>query len=550
MRRSGIKIMARLIGLIQPLLHFMSAAIILGVLGFLCSSSLTILGTSAVLKLLGFDIYFSLKSIITMLILFAVLRGFLRYGEQSCNHYIAFKLLAIIRDQVFGTLRRLCPAKLEGRDKGNLISIITEDIELLEVFYAHTISPIAIGIVTSLFFVFFIGSFSVWLGCIAAVSYLFIGGVIPILNGKGIKNYGMEYRNGVGELNSAFLESLRGLSELIQYGQTKNRLQEINNMTENLTTTQKNLKAAEGFVKAITELSMLIFTAIMLFFAMTQFSMGYLSFESALLATVTLMSSFGPVVALSNLSNNLAHTLASGERVLSLLEETPVVEAQKNGTDICFHGAQCNNLTFGYAEEEILQNLFIDIPKGHIIGIHGKSGCGKSTLLKLFMRFWDKNSGSIQLSGTEIEEINTASLRSNESYCTQETYLFHDTIGNNIRLAKADSTEKEVIAAAKKASLHSFVETLPKGYDTPIGELGDKLSGGEKQRIGLARAFLSGAPFMLLDEPTSNLDSLNEGIILKSLYEAENVTILLVSHRKSTLGIASRVYSAERGRLS
>ena len=550
MRRSGIKIMAGLIGLIRPLLHFMLLAIILGVLGFLCSISLTILGTSAALKLLGFEVYFTLNTIFSLLILFAVLRGFFRYGEQSCNHYIAFKLLAIIRDKVFSTLRRLCPAKLEGRNKGNLISIITEDIELLEVFYAHTISPIAIGVITSMLFVIFIGSFSLTLGVIAASSYICIGAVIPILNGRKIKAYGMEYRNTVGNLNSSFLESLRGLDELLQYGQTITRLNEINDLTNALSEKQKKLKEAEGFTKAITEITILGFTAIMLFSSMTLFSNGILSFEKALLATVTLMSSFGPVVALSNLSNNLAHTLASGERVLSLLEETPEVLEKTDGQNIFFENARCQNLTFAYNEENILENLSIDIPNGCIIGIHGKSGCGKSTLLKLLMRFWDKNSGSITLSGTEIEEINTKSLRNSESYCTQETYLFHDTIGNNIRLAKANSTEEEIIVAAKKASLHEFVETLPKGYETSIGELGDKLSGGEKQRIGLARAFLSGAPFMLLDEPTSNLDSLNEGIILKSLYEAENVTILLVSHRKSTLGIASKIYSAERGRLS
>lgn len=550
MRRSGIKIMAGLIGLIQPLLHFMFMAIFLGVMGYLCSISLTILGTSAAMKILGFEVYFTLKTILTLLILFAVLRGFFRYGEQSCNHYIAFKLLAIIRDKVFRALRRLCPAKLEGRNKGNLISIITEDIELLEVFYAHTISPIAIGIITSMLFVIFIGSLSPILGAIAAVSYFCVGAIIPLRNGKKIKNIGMDYRNTIGNLNSSFLESLRGLDELIQYGQTVTRLHEINDITNVLSDKQKKLKDAEGFTKAITEIAILAFTAIMLFSAMTLFSKGILSFEKALLATVTLMSSFGPVVALSNLSNNLAHTLASGERVLSLLEETPEVVEKTDGKDIIFYDAQCKNLTFGYGEEKILENLSIDIPNGNIIGIHGKSGCGKSTLLKLLMRFWDKSTGSITLSDTEIEEINTKSLRNSESYCTQETYLFHDTIGNNIRLAKADSTQEEIITAAKKAALHDFVETLPKGYDTSIGELGDKLSGGEKQRIGLARAFLSGAPFMLLDEPTSNLDSLNEGIILKSLYEAQNVTILLVSHRKSTLGIASKIFSAERGRLS
>ena len=550
MRRSGIQIMGRLIGLIKPLIHIMLAAILLGVLGFLCSTSLTVLGTGAILKLLGFNVYFSLKSIFVLLIVFALLRGFLRYGEQSCNHYIAFKLLALIRDKVFGTLCRLCPAKLDGRDKGNLISIITEDIELLEVFYAHTISPIVIGVLTSLLFIFFIGSFSIKLGLIATVSYVFIGAVVPVLNGYRIKTYGVSYRNGVGELNSAFLENLRGLGELIQYNQVENRLKEINNRTENLANMQRKLKSAEGFSKAITECAILLFTTLALFTAILEFSNGLLSFEKAVLATVALLSSFGPVVALSNLSNNLAHTLASGERVISLLDETPVVEEKVDGKNICFNGAECKSLTFGYGNEIILDNLSINIPQGQIIGIHGKSGCGKSTLLKLLMRFWDKNSGSITISGTEIEKINTSSLRKNQSYCTQDTFLFNDTIGNNIRIAKNNSTEEEVIEAAKKASLHHFIETLPEGYNTPIGELGDKLFGGEKQRIGLARAFLSGAPFMLLDEPTSNLDSLNEGIILKSLYEAENVTILLVSHRKSTLGIASRVYSVEGGRLS
>lgn len=550
MRRNGIRIMGKLIALVQPLIHFMMAAILLGVLGFICSISLTLLGTGAVLKFLGFDISFGIKTLLALLILFAILRGFLRYGEQSCNHYIAFKLLAILRDKVFGKLRQLCPAKLEGRDKGNLISIITEDIELLEVFYAHTISPIVIAILTSFIFVLFIGRLSVKLSIIAMISYLFVGGVIPLLNGRRVKTQGMAYRNGIGALNSDFLESLRGMGELIQFNQMQTRLEKMNTQSETLAHQQKELKKAEGLSKAITDFTILLFTALMLFTAMAEFSKDVLPLHHAILATVALMSSFGPVIALSNLSNNLAHTLASGERVLSLLEESPVVEEKTNGENIVFQNAVCKNVTFGYDSETILDNLSIEIPNGHIVGIHGKSGCGKSTLLKLLMRFWDKKSGSIQLSEAEIDTINTTSLRQNESYCTQETYLFNDTIGNNIRIAKTNASDDEIIAAAKKASLHPFVESLPRGYQTPIGELGDKLSGGEKQRIGLARAFLSQAPFMLLDEPTSNLDSLNEGIILKSLYEAENVTILLVSHRKSTLSIASRLYSAEGGRFS
>ena len=273
-------------------------------------------------------------------------------------------------------------------------------------------------------------------------------------------------------------------------------------------------------------------------------------FSEMAISITALVSSYGPVIALSNLSNNLAQTLASGDRVISLLEEEPVVSEIEDGIDKDFDEIEFKNLSFSYDSIKILDNISIKIDKNKITGILGKSGCGKSTLLKLIMRFWDRDSGELLLSSTPIENINTSSLRKNESYCTQETYLFNDTIGNNIAIGKIGATKDEIIKSAKQASIHQFISELPKGYDTPIGELGDRLSGGEKQRIGIARAFLSNAPVMLLDEPTSNLDSLNEAIILKSLHNANDKTIVLISHRKSTLAIADNIYSMESGRNS
>lgn len=550
-RRNGILIMAKLITLIKPLFFIMLFAIIFGVAGFLCATAIPVLGIYGLISLTQNSYIFTFKSIFILLILCAFLRGVLRYGEQTCNHYIAFKILAIIRDKVFLSLRRLCPAKLEVKDKGNLISLITSDIELLEVFYAHTISPIAIGIISSLIFAFFIGSQNVLMGIFSGFSYLFIGFVIPILNSRRINATGMAYRDEFGKMNTVFLDSLRGLFELAQFNQTKKRLNLINEKTDKLNMLQKKLRTAEAETKALTDFSILFFIVIMLFLFFHHYSNGSLSFNSGLIALITFMSSFGPVAALSSLSNNLSQTLASGERVLMIFEENPVVNEKTDGNDLHFKGVTCENLSFAYESENILDNLNLSVEEGKIIGIHGKSGCGKSTLLKLLMRFWDKSSGKIMFCDKEIEEINTKSLRENESYCTQETHLFNDTIGNNIRIANYSAKDIDIINAAKKASIHDFIISLPNGYDTHIGELGEKLSGGEKQRLGIARAFLSNAPFMLLDEPTSNLDSLNEGIILKTLYtEKESKTIVLVSHRKSTLKIASKIYCAENGKLT
>lgn len=550
MRRSGIKIMAQLIGLIAPLMHVMILAITTGVLGFLCAISITILGGYAILTFLGLNNFFTIKTIFITVLVLAALRGLLHYIEQLSNHFIAFKLLALIRDKVFRALRKLSPAKLEGRDKGNLIALITSDIELLEVFYAHTISPIAIGVLTSIIMTIFIGSFNIVLGAIALLGYFTIGFIIPYFSSKFGKNDGMEYRNNFGKLNSYFLDSLWGIKEILQFGYGEKRIQTIENKTDDLMDLNKKLKKYEGIISGLAASAVSLFTLAILVVSVLISKDKNLS--NILIPTIAMASSFGPVIALSNLSNNLFMTLASGERVLNLLAEKPIVEEVYNGEkDLEFNGLECENVCFDYEGEEILNNYNLEIEPNKIIGISGKSGSGKSTLLKLFMRFWDIKEGNLKISGSNIKNINTDSLRDIESYVTQETSIFKDTIENNIKIADKDATREEVIEACKKASLHDFIMSLPNGYDTNVGELGDTLSGGEKQRIGIARSFLHKAPFMLLDEPTSNLDSLNEAVILKSVKDnSKDRTVVLVSHRLSTLNIADKVYKMKTDRVS
>ena len=599
-RRSAISIMGSLIGLVKPLLHIMLAAIILGTAGYLCAIFLTILAGQVIVHGVIAGGAGSIKTIITVMIIIAVLRGILHYAEQYCNHFIAFKLLAIIRHKVFAALRKLCPAKLEGRDKGNLISIITTDIELLEVFYAHTISPIAIAALTSLVMVFFIGRYHWLAGILALAAYLVVGVVIPMWNGRRGSQMGMEFRTNFGELNSFALDSLRGLDETIQYDQGEKRKEQMSERSRSLAGMQEKLSKMEGTQRSFTNLVILLASFGMLALTVWLYGKEEIGFEGILTCTIAMMGSFGPVVALSSLSNNLNQTLASGERVLSLLEETPMVEEISGNVDIrtdsdneisntsivsentdndirnqnnspekekyilrgiltgraknsvnVFSGAEAQHVTFAYENETILDDYSLKLEPGKITGIHGASGSGKSTLLKLLMRFWDVNQGSVSVDGEDIRKIQTRHLRDMESYVTQETHLFHDSIANNIAVGSPGASREAIIEAAKKASIHDFIMKLPKGYDTEVGELGDTLSGGEKQRIGIARAFLHDSPLILMDEPTSNLDSLNEGIILKSLREAsEKKTVILVSHRKSTMNIVDTVFEMKDGRIS
>lgn len=550
-RRSGIQIMGKLIGLIRPLMHVMAAAIVLGVTGYLCAIFLTVLAGAGILQVMGIWKGTTLLTLFVSLAVLAVLRGILHYGEQACNHYIAFKLLALIRHKVFAVLRKLCPAKLDGRDKGNLISIITTDIELLEVFYAHTISPIAIAVLTSLIMEIFFFRYHVLIGLFALVGYLAIGVLMPMWNSRRGSEKGMEFRTRFGDLNSFVLDSLCGLDETIQYGCGEKREAQMEQKSIELDAKQKEMKKLEGMQRGGTNVLILFFSFGMLFLTAWLNQRGEIGFDGVLLCAILMMSSFGPVVALSSLSNNLMQTLASGERVLSLLEEEPQIEEVSGQATAEFADINCENIDFAYEEEQILKDYSISIPKGSRIGIHGKSGSGKSTLLKLLMRFYDVDSGVIRMGDRTLSGINTNELRDMESYVTQETCLFHDSIANNIAIAKPGASREEIVEAAKKASLHEFIESLPNGYDTLVGELGDTLSGGEKQRIGVARAFLHDAPLLLLDEPTSNLDSLNESIILRSLKKmGKDKTVILVSHRESTMAVAEKVYQMENGRIS
>ena len=550
-KRSGFVVMARLIGLVKPLAGFMVLAILMGLTGHLCAAFITIFGGYAVLDILKLDTPFSLTALFVCVCVFALVRGLLRYAEQACNHFIAFTLLAILRDKVFQALRKLCPAKLEGKDKGDLISVITSDIELLEVFYAHTISPSAIALLFTVVLCLFIGSFHWLLGLLALLAYIMVGVAIPLVISRVSGDDGMRFRTRSGELSGFVLDSLRGLSETLQYGQGEKRLEQMDRKTDALSGDEERMKRTAGRNAAVTNTVILLFDLAMLLVSALLYRAGTVDFSGVLIPTMALMSSFGPCVALANLGSTLQNTFAAGNRVLDILEETPAVEEITGQEEIGFHGAEAEHVTFAYGQETILSDVSVRIPEHAVVGIVGRSGSGKSTLLKLFMRFWEVQKGRVSLSGTEVARINTANLRDMESFVTQETHLFRDSIKNNLKIAKLDATDEEIQAACKKASVHEFIMSLPRGYDTAVGELGDTLSGGERQRLGLARAFLHDAPLMLLDEPTSNLDSLNEAVILRSLHqERDDKTVVLVSHRQSTMRIADTVYSVERGRMS
>ncbi len=552
--RAPLAVMGRLIVLVKPMLPVMLAAILMGLAGNFCATFITILGGYGILAAMGLPSAVAKPgTAFAFILLFALLRGVLRYAEQASNHYIAFKLLALIRDKVFGALRRLAPAKLEGRDRGDLISLITADIEALEVFYAHTISPICIAILWAAGMTIFVGQYHPLPALLLLAGYLVVGVLIPIWAARKGDAVGRAYRQALADTNSYVLESLRGLRETIQYGDAANRAAGIDRHSETLGEKQKALKYREGVTSAVTN-TVILLTAMAVLAACLALNMrGGIGADGVLICTLAALGSFGPLVSLANLGTGLVQVFASADRVLDLLDEEPVTPDVTDGTDTVFTGAKAEKVSFAYADEEVLHELSLTVPEGKIVGITGRSGSGKSTFLRLLLRFWDIQSGSLRFGDNEIRRVNTASLRAQESLVTQETELFDDTIENNIRIARRDATHEEVEAACKKAALDGFIKSLPKGYDTPVGELGGALSGGERQRIGLARAFLYDAPFLLLDEPTSNLDSLNEGIILNAVAEEcrrEEKTVLLVSHRKSTMAAADMSFSVESGRVS
>ena len=552
MRKNGFVVMGHLLKLVTPLAHIMAFTITMGTLGFLAAIFIMVLGAMGLVNLLNFDTHLSFSGILTALIVLAVARGALRYLEQMSGHYIAFKLLALLRDKVFSSLRRLAFVKLQDKQAGQLVSLVTNDIELLEVFYAHTIAPIMIAFFTSAILLLVFGHLSGWFVVVALAAYLTVGVILPIITTKLAREDGRRYRELVGEMNDFFLDSVRGMKEIQLFGYAQQRLAEIQQRSQKIDTAFERIKDQEAKVRVYTEVAVSAFNIIMLFTGLILFSLDKIDFSAFLIGVILLMSSYGPVIALSNLSSNLLQTLASGERVLSLLSEEPELKDVESAVDLKeVSRIDVENVSFAYGEEQILSDVSLSVKKGEILGIHGRSGSGKSTLLKLLMRFYDPKSGSIKINGETLPNINTRSLRDNMAYITQQTYIFNETIEENIRLARRDATLEEIMEAAKKASIHDFILSLPEGYQTKMTELGGNLSDGEKQRIGIARAFLHNAPIILLDEPTSNLDSLNEAMILKSLLnvKAEKL-IILVSHRQSTMAICDQVIGIENGRMS
>ena len=553
LRRSGASIMASLILLLGSLAYIMLLAVLNGSLGFICAMGVPLCGAVGVAKAMGEPIALSYTAIIALAVGCGVLRGLLRYLEQYGNHYIAFRLLAVLRDKIFAALRTLCPAKLEGKQKGSIIAMITSDIETLEVFYAHTISPICIAVVVSLVVFIFVGMVSSWyLALIALAGYAAVGVIVPIISSGRLKASGVRYRGEFASFNAYFMDSIKGIRDIVLNNAGEQRKTEVNRRSDILLKETKKMKHDITRSAAVTELTVSLFILAALTVGIMLVNAGQLTVGRMIIGVVAVFGSFGPVIAISALPGNLTQTFASGDRVLDLLAEEPAVTPVENGKSFDYEDLAVSDLNFSYdGQTQILNDICMSVKKGEIIGIVGESGCGKSTFLKLLLRFWQKNSGKIAYNGTDIEEIDTDSLLKNVTMVSQVTYLFDETIADNLRIAKPDATQEEMEDACRMASVHDFVMTLPDGYNTRVGALGDNLSAGEKQRLGLARAFLRGSDLILLDEPTSNVDSINEGIILKALRQQKNRKgIILVSHRESTMAVADRIYRVENGRMS
>lgn len=545
MKRSGIKVMAKLITLIGSLAYVLLLAVINGSLGNLIGISITVLGALGVAKAMGENIILSYPLLFILLIVLGFLRGGLRYLEQYSNHYIAFKLLAKIRDVIFTKLRILAPAKLEERKKGSLISMLTSDIETIEVFYAHTLSPICIALVVSTLVCVFVALVvSPYMALYILGAYLIIGIVMPLISNKFTKKYGNNYRNSFTSFNGYFLDAIKGSKDIVLHNQENVSKKKVDSYTDKLIVDNNKLKNCSIVFENITNTLVVILNLGLLYLGLYLHFNSDLSIALLIVGLISLMSSYGPVLALSQLPNNLSQTFSSGNRIIDLLEEEPKVYDINDGVNFEFDNLAVKNVSFSYNDEvNAIRDKSLEVKKGEIVGIMGKSGCGKSTMLKLLLRFYKANSGNILYNGIDIEKINTKSLKKNVCMVLQNTYLFSDTIKNNLLMANPSASDEEIIDACKKASIHDLIISLENGYDTVVGEAGVTLSAGETQRIGLARAFLSNASLILLDEPTSNVDAINEGIILKSLaLNKKSKAIILVSHRESTMSICNKVY--------
>ena len=555
-RRNGFTIMTKLIVLVGSLAYIMLLAVVNGLLGYLAALGTTLFGAMGVAQIIDSSTFGSQVSVwlfVGLAVGTGVLRGILRYFEQYSNHNIAFKLLALLRDKIFNKLRKLAPAKIDNKNKGNLVAMITSDVEILEVFYAHTVSPVFIAITLSLTIFLFVGLFINWyLAAVAICAYVVIGIVFPPIASKAMASSGVNYKKKFASFSSYFLDSIRGAKEIVVHNAVEDRKKNVDEQSEGLLSSLKIMKRATARITGSTELLVTIFLIITTIVGIVLAKNGTITAGKMIIGIVAIFGSFGPVIAIAALPSSLTLTFAAGDRLLNLLAEKPIIEDVTNKQDIEYKDVKVENVTFGYEENvEVLKDISMHAGKGEIVGIVGASGCGKSTLLKLLLRFYPFNKGDISYNDISINDINTQSLLSNVTMISQTTYLFDESIKENLRIAKADATEEEMKEACKVASIDDFISDLPQGYDTQVASAGNNLSAGEKQRVGLARAFLRGSELILLDEPTSNLDSINEGIILKSLLTMKGKrSIILVSHRKSTMAIADRIYKIENGNIS
>ncbi|HHW93367.1 MAG TPA: ABC transporter ATP-binding protein [Clostridiaceae bacterium] len=546
-KRSSLKIMLDLMILAKVHTRDLVIATLAGVTSFFSSTGIAVLAALLIVRLGGFISVPIYKITISMGVLVCT-RGLSRYLEQYMNHLVAFRVLCTLRDKVFAAVRRLAPAKIEGSNKGSLISMITSDIELIEVFYAHTISPISIAVICGLTYIVLIALYSPAIAAVTLISYLVMGIGLPIFFSKWSKETGRTLRQKIGSLNNIFLDLLRGMTEIMQFSYRKRAIRIVEKTNKSLVDHQAVLIEQLALLLALEDVIVVLTTGAVI---VTGILTG-LSTSVLLPLAFGIFFSFPAIANVASLGNGLSQSLSCGERVLNLLEEKPVADEVTNGFDLDLEDGSdpiivVNDLSFSYGDQPVLENFNLEVTQGEFLGIQGISGCGKSTLLKLIMYFWPLERGEILISGHSVQKINTQSLWHNISYMTQSTEFFEGTIRDNLLIAKPNSTEKELREALDKAAILDFVDNLEHGLDTTLTELGDNFSAGERQRFGLARCFLKGAKILLLDEPTSNLDTLNENIILDALKRnSDGKTVLLVSHRESCFKICDRVIRMQK----
>lgn len=551
MKRNVWTLILKLLRLVGPFISIIILAIINGTVGAILAMNIIVFAGVAILKWLGISITISYSSLFIIIILSGILRGVVRYFEQYSNHYIAFKILAILRDKIFGALRRLCPAKLEGKNRGEMISLIQGDIETLEVFYAHTITPIGIAFFTTLSVFLFIGFTTNWIiAGVALLGHILVGILLPILFYYSNHRFGTKYRKELGEFQDFYLDSIYGDYEIISQRKEAERLKGIQEQSSSLNTLMKKIESKNTRFKNITNAIIVLLNIFIIVVGAILIKFNKLDNVYLVLAFMTFTCSFGSVIALANLPAYLTMTFASGNRVLNLLEEPDAIREGSAIKSFDFKSLKMHNVGFSYQDKVILKNVNLEVAKGDIVGILGPSGCGKSTLLKLLMHFYEVQTGSIFYNGHEVKGITFQSLYENVNLFSQDTYLFCDTIYQNLLIAKPEATKEEVITACINANIYEYIQGLPNGFDTKINDLQDNLSSGEKQRLGLARVFLRKPKLLLLDEATANIDAINEGMILKALQIcAKDMAIIMISHKVSTLSICEKVYELKEGSL-